>query len=48
MIFNMKQMSMQQGINRYGDKGKKSAMKEIQNLTKNTCFGKIPHVTLAK
>ena len=48
MIFKMKQMNIQQGINRYGNKGKKSAMKEIQNITKNKCFGEIPRGTLTQ
>ena len=33
MILNMKQMSIKQGINRYSNEGKASAMKEIQNIT---------------
>ena len=35
-------MSIQRGIQKYGDKGKNSAIKEIKNLTiKNDCFGEI-------
>ena len=40
MIFNAKQWSIKKGIKKYGDKGKKSALKEIRNLTvKNNYFG---------
>ena len=38
MVFKAKQMSIQEWIRRYGDDGKESAMKEIQNLTTNDCF----------
>ena len=39
MIFTTKQTSIQEGMKRYKDDGKSSAMKEIFNLTKIDCSG---------
>jgi len=42
-------MSIQEGIKRYGQKGKNSVMKEIKNLDeKNSCFGEIRYETLTQ
>ena len=46
MVFKAKQMNMQQGIKKFGSDGKKSAMKEIENLTGNECFGEIEYEDL--
>ena len=48
MSFKAKQMSMQKGVKRYGDSGKKSALKEIENLTGNECFRKIDYSSLTQ
>jgi hypothetical protein len=39
MMFAAKQMSIQEGMKKYKDEGKASAMKEIINLIDNDCFG---------
>ena len=41
-------MSIQQGIKHYGDLGKKSALKEIENLTGNECFGETKYYELTQ
>ena len=41
-------MSIQQGMKRYGDSRKKSALKEIGNLTGNECFGEIDYSSLTQ
>ena len=41
-------MSVQQGINKYGDEGKASAMKDIKNLTSNKCFGETDYEKLSQ
>lgn len=43
MMFATKQMSIQEGMRKYKDEGKESAMKEIMNLTGNDCFGEIDY-----
>ena len=48
MMFKAEHMSMQQGIHKYGEEGKKSALKEIANLTDNECFGEIAYNTLTQ
>ena len=48
MMFKTEQMSVQQGIHKYGEEGKKSAMKEIENLTDNECFGEIDYNSIAQ
>ena len=48
MVFKAKQMSIQQGIKTYGDKGKESALNEIRNLTENECFGEVEYNTLTQ
>ena len=39
MMFATKQMSIQEGMRKYKDEGKSSAIKKILNLTENDCFG---------
>ena len=46
MVFKAKQMNIQQGIKKFGDDGKRSALKEIENLTGNECFGEIEYEEL--
>ena len=46
MMFAAKQMSIQEGMKRYKDEGKASAMKEILNLTENDCFGETEYSKL--
>ena len=41
-------MSIQQGLKQYGDSGKKSALKEIENLTGNECFGELDYASLTQ
>ena len=48
MSFKAKQMSIQQGMKQYGDSGKKSALKEIENLTGNECFEEIDYASLTQ
>ena len=48
MMFAAKQMSIQQGIKKYKDEGKASAMKEIINLTDNDCFGETVYEKLTQ
>ena len=48
MSFKAKQMSIQQGMKHYGDSGKKSALKEIENLTGNECFGELDYASLTQ
>ena len=43
MMFATKQMSIQEGMRKYKDEGKDSAMKEIKNLTGNDCFGEVDY-----
>ena len=38
MVFKAKQINIHQSIRKFGDDGKKSAMKEIKNLTGNKCL----------
>ena len=45
-MFAAKQMSIQEGMKRYKDEGKSSAMKEIRNLTENNCFGETDNTKL--
>ena len=42
------QMNVKQGIKEYGDDGKASALKEINNLTSNECFGEVAYETLTQ
>ena len=46
MIFATKKMSIEEGMRKYKDEGKSSAMKEILNLTENDCFGEMDYNTL--
>ncbi|OEU17119.1 hypothetical protein FRACYDRAFT_237529 [Fragilariopsis cylindrus CCMP1102] len=46
MMFAAKQMSIQQGMKKYKEEGKASAMKEIINLTDNDCFGETEYEKL--
>ena len=46
MMVATKNMSIQEGVKKYEDKGKSSAIKEILNLTKNDCFGETDYNTL--
>ena len=39
IMFAKKQMSIQEGMRKYKDEGKSSAMKETLNLTEYDCFG---------
>ena len=48
MMFKTKQISIQQGIHKYDDKGKKSVMKEIENLTDNKYFGEIEYNSITQ
>jgi hypothetical protein len=48
MMFATKQMSIQEGMRKYKDEGKESAMKEILNLTGNDCFGEIEYSKLSQ
>ena len=41
MMFKAEQMNIQQGIQRFSEEGKKSAMKELENLTGDKFFGEI-------
>ena len=41
-------MSIQQGMKQYGDSGKKSVLREIENLTGNECFGEIHYSSLTQ
>lgn len=44
--FDQDETSRQKGISKYGDKGKASAMKEIQILTQNECFNEVTYEDL--
>ena len=49
LSFKAQQWSVQQGIRKFGDEGKKSAMKEIKNLAvKNNCFGEVDYKSLSQ
>jgi hypothetical protein len=48
MMFATKQMSIQEGMRKYKDEGKESAMKEILNLTGNDCFGEMDYNKLSQ
>jgi hypothetical protein len=48
MMFATKQMSIQEGMKKYKDEGKDSAMKEILNLTGNDCFGEMDYNKLSQ
>jgi len=49
LSFKAQQWSVQQGIRKFGDEGKKSAMKEIKNLAvKNNCFGEVDYKPLSQ
>ena len=48
MVFKAQQMNVKQGIKEYGDDGKASALKEIDNLTSNECFGEIEYDRLTQ
>jgi len=49
LSFKAQQWSVQQGIRKFGDVGKKSAMKEIKNLAvKNNCFGEVDYKLLSQ
>jgi hypothetical protein len=48
MMFAAKQMSIQEGMKKYKDEGKASAMKEIINLTDNDCFGETDYEKLSQ
>ena len=48
MMFAAKQMSIQEGMKKYKDEGKASAMKEIINLTDNNCFGETEYEKLSQ
>jgi hypothetical protein len=48
MMFAAKQMSIQEGMKKYKDEGKASAMKEIVNLTDNDCFGETQYEKLTQ
>jgi hypothetical protein len=48
MMFAAKQMSIQEGMKKYKDEGKASAMKEIINLTDNDCFGETDYDKLSQ
>ena len=48
MVFKAQQMNVKQGIKEYGDDGKASALKEINNLTSNECFGEIDYDRLTQ
>ena len=42
-------LSMQSGVKKYGDEGKKSALKEMKNLVvKNDCFGEVEYESLTE
>ena len=48
MIFKAKQMSIQEGIHKYGDDGNMSTMKKMRNLTSNECFGETNYSLLTQ
>jgi hypothetical protein len=48
MMFAAKQMSIQEGMRKYKDEGKASAIKEIINLTDNGCFGETEYEKLSQ
>ena len=49
LSFKAQQWSVQQGIRKFGDEGKKLAMKEIKNLAvKNNCFGEVDYKSLSQ
>ena len=48
MVFKAHQMNVKQGIKEYGEDGKASALKEINNLTSNECFGEIEYEKLTQ
>jgi hypothetical protein len=48
MMFATKQMSIQEGMRKYKEEGKESAMKEILNLTGNDCFGEMDYDKLTQ
>ena len=49
MCFKTEQLSMQQGIRQYGEKGKAAVMKEIKGLAiKNDCFGELNYESMSE
>ena len=48
MVFKAKKLNIQQGIRKFGDDGKKSAIKEIKNLTWNECFSEVENKILTQ
>jgi hypothetical protein len=48
MMFAAKQMGIQEGMRKYKDEGKASAIKEIINLTDNDCFGETEYEKLSQ
>jgi hypothetical protein len=48
IMFATKQMSIQEGMRKYKEEGKDSAMKEILNLTDNDCFGEMDYGKLSQ
>jgi hypothetical protein len=48
MMFAAKQTSIQEGMRKYKDEGKASAMKEIITLTDNDCFGETTYKKLSQ
>ena len=48
MAFKTQHLNVKQGIKQFGDDGKQSAMKEIENLTSNECFGETDYDKLTQ
>ena len=48
MMFKAETMSIQKGIKQFGEIGKDSARKEIENLLGNECFGEIDFATITQ
>ena len=48
MMYAAKQMSVQEGVRKYGSEVKESALREIKNLTDNDCFGETKYEKLTQ
>ena len=48
LVFAAKQYSINAGVKKYGAEGKESAVKEINNLLKNECFGETDYDKLTQ
>ena len=48
MMYAAKQMSVREGVRKYGSEGKDSVLREIKNLTDNDCFGETKYKKLTQ